>query len=163
MFCSSFCRKPKDDIDEAETAPAGKMTAAIDADIANHNKLMPSRSDIEWTDKHKQTLTSPPTYPFFAPFSIFDSQHCQFYLFHAIEQCIVDTVVSSFIFIGPTSGSIFLRNVSDCTIVCCSAQLRLKNCHRLDMFIFSATSPAIESSTEIRISPFQYWYPELKG
>lgn len=65
-------------------------------------------------------------------------------------------------FIGPTKGSIFLRDSENCVIVSASGQFRTRDCVKIDAFIHCDSQPIIESTTNFRVSCFQYYYDELE-
>ncbi|OTF79539.1 XRP2-like protein [Euroglyphus maynei] len=65
-------------------------------------------------------------------------------------------------FIGPVIGSIVIRNCQDCRLMSASQQFRTRDCKRLDLFVFCATQPAIESSHNLVFSCFTANYKGLQ-
>ncbi|KAL2917069.1 Protein Xrp2 [Polyrhizophydium stewartii] len=78
-------------------------------------------------------------------------------------QTTVDACTRSFIYIAPCSGSVFLRDCGDCTVVVAAHQLRLRGCKNIRLSLYTATQPVIESSSDITVSCFQYAYNGLKA
>ncbi|KAF8283416.1 hypothetical protein TcBrA4_0054510 [Trypanosoma cruzi] len=76
--------------------------------------------------------------------------HCDSVSVHGCERC--------FIFIGPTSGSVFLERCRHCVIVCCCAQLRLRGCRHLQFSLSVATMPVLEESTGIGVCSLSGWF-----
>ncbi|EKF30312.1 hypothetical protein MOQ_005878 [Trypanosoma cruzi marinkellei] len=76
--------------------------------------------------------------------------HCDSVSVHGCERC--------FIFIGPTSGSVFLERCRHCVIVCCCAQLRLRGCRHLQLSLSVATMPVLEESTGIGVCSLSGWF-----
>ncbi|KAI8898942.1 tubulin binding cofactor C-domain-containing protein [Globomyces pollinis-pini] len=103
----------------------------------------------------------PNSFPDLIPFSIENCSNATLLVLDTLAQCTVDESKNSFIFIGCCDGPIFIRDCHDSTIITASKQLRLKNCHRLNLFIYCSSQPIIELSTEIQFSPFCFYYPEL--
>ncbi|KAH9506666.1 Protein Xrp2 [Dermatophagoides farinae] len=65
-------------------------------------------------------------------------------------------------FIGPVIGSIVIRNCQDCRLMSASQQFRTRDCKRLDLYIFCATQPAIESCHNLVFSCFTANYKGLQ-
>lgn len=57
----------------------------------------------------------------------------------------------------------FVRDCLDCVLVVPCGQFRLRDSHRLDVFLQCATQPIIESSTHIRFACIRLQYNDLKG
>jgi hypothetical protein len=65
------------------------------------------------------------------------------------------------IFIAPCSNSIIIRDCENLNVISASQQLRLTNVNNSNLFVFCSTSPAIESSSNVRIGMFYIQYMEL--
>ncbi|XP_076043235.1 protein XRP2-like [Oratosquilla oratoria] len=92
-------------------------------------------------------------------------QNCQssfIYLFDHINTITVDDCSGCTMFIGPTTGSLFLRDCQDCIVVAACGQFRIRDCHKMDIFLHCQTQPIIEASTKMRFGCFQAYYPQLK-
>jgi protein XRP2 len=83
--------------------------------------------------------------------------------------------------LGPSEGSIFLRDCKNCIVVSAAQQLRYRNyswltdgrlkchefrlrdCQNLKISLFSSSEPVIETSKEIKFWTFHLNYKELQG
>ncbi|KAG2428002.1 hypothetical protein HXX76_011988 [Chlamydomonas incerta] len=91
-----------------------------------------------------------------------DTLHdCEVYILDHTSQVQVDDCVNCKIFIGPTDGSVFIRDCRDCTLCVAARQLRTRDCTRLDIALYCATQPSIETSTDIKFSCWRGAYPGL--
>ncbi|KAG2443109.1 hypothetical protein HYH02_009522 [Chlamydomonas schloesseri] len=91
-----------------------------------------------------------------------DTLHdCEVYILDHTSQVQVDDCVNCKIFIGPTDGSVFVRDCRDCTLCVAARQLRTRDCTRLDIALYCATQPSIETSTHIKFSCWRGAYPGL--
>ena len=97
------------------------------------------------------------------PFTVEECQNVSIFLMTALAQCSVDYCSSSFIFIGPCEGPVFIRSCQDCVIVSASQQFRLRDCKNLQISLFCKSQPIIETSSNVEFSCFQYYYPRLFG
>ncbi|GFR49912.1 hypothetical protein Agub_g12020, partial [Astrephomene gubernaculifera] len=88
-------------------------------------------------------------------------QDCEVYILDHSSQVQVDDCINCKIFIGPTDGSVFLRDCRDCELCVAARQLRTRDCHGLDMALYCATQPSIETSTRITFSCWRGAYPGL--
>ncbi len=59
--------------------------------------------------------------------------------------------------------SVFLRDCSDCTILCACQQLRTRDCARIELALHCATQPIIENSTNMVFHPLVINYPGFRG
>ena len=111
-------------------------------------------------------------------FAINYSNDCQLYVHDHIAQVFVDKCERSSIVIGPTKSSIFIRDCSNSKFTIFCQQLRMRDCHNLEVMLYSQTEvssvlldhssicmllsqPVVESSTNIKFIPMVYEYPEL--
>jgi len=74
--------------------------------------------------------------------------------------CIVDW---SIVCVCVSSGSVFVRDSTECKLLAACQQFRTRDCTQLDIFLFCVTKPIIESSTTIRLGCYQCSYPQLAG
>lgn len=96
-------------------------------------------------------------------FMIKNCQDTSIFLFDHINTVTIDDCKQCKIFVGPTKGSIFLRDSSDCTLVAACGQFRTRDCRKINVFLCCNTQPIIEATTSIKLGCFQYWYPELES
>ncbi|GLI61174.1 hypothetical protein VaNZ11_003463 [Volvox africanus] len=91
-----------------------------------------------------------------------DTLHdCEVYLLDHTSQVQIDDCINCKIFIGPTDGSVFLRDCRDCILCVAARQLRTRDCKELDISLYCATQPSIETSTGIVFSCWRGAYPGL--
>ncbi|KAI9205187.1 tubulin binding cofactor C-domain-containing protein [Polychytrium aggregatum] len=103
----------------------------------------------------------PGSIPSGMPFSIEDCENSSLCIFDCTAQVTVDACISCFIFIGPCEGSIFIRECKDCVIVAAGQQFRMRDCDGVFVSLYAATQPIIETSRDIQVSCFWYFYEEL--
>ncbi len=94
-------------------------------------------------------------------FIIEDSNYCSIFLFDIMECVTVDNCKYIRLVVGPTNGSIFLRNVENAIVIATCQQLRLRDCKNCTIFLFSVTGPIIESSWNIGFACSTLYYNEL--
>ncbi|EFJ52420.1 hypothetical protein VOLCADRAFT_116082 [Volvox carteri f. nagariensis] len=93
---------------------------------------------------------------------VLDTLHdCEVYLLDHTSQVQIDDCINCKIFIGPIDGSVFLRDCRDCTLCVAARQLRTRDCKDLDIALYCATQPSIETSTGIVFSCWRGAYPGL--
>lgn len=61
------------------------------------------------------------------------------------------------IFCLPVAGSVFLSNCARCRVYVACHQLRLKDCHDTDIFVWCSSTPIIESCTGMRFGAYTCW------
>ncbi|XP_053214383.1 protein XRP2-like, partial [Panonychus citri] len=57
--------------------------------------------------------------------------------------------------------SIFLRNCSNCRIICASQQFRARDCKNLHLFLHCLTKPTIEACESILVACYSFFYSQL--
>uniref|UniRef100_UPI00358FC5FB protein XRP2 n=1 Tax=Myxine glutinosa TaxID=7769 RepID=UPI00358FC5FB len=73
----------------------------------------------------------------------------------------VDDCTKCRITLGPVSGSVFLRNCKDCTVLVACQQFRARDCSKLLVLLYCASQPIIEACAGIKFACYQCYYPEL--
>lgn len=96
------------------------------------------------------------------PFKIYNVKDCTLVVPDHCDQVIIEHCSNSRIFIGVSSGSIFLRNCHDCTFTAACKQLRTRDCSNCTLNLYCPTEPAIESSIGMKFAPFNGAYPGHK-
>ena len=61
------------------------------------------------------------------------------------------------------ASSIFLRDSNNCTLVCASSQLRLRDCRNVNLYVGCESEPIIEASTNIVTAPYYLNYKGMNG
>jgi len=79
------------------------------------------------------------------------------------DQVQVDNLTNCKVFIGPASGSIFIRNCHKCTFTMACKQLRTRDCSDCTISLFVVGDPIIETSTAMRFAPFNGEYSQLQA
>ena len=95
-------------------------------------------------------------------FIIENCKNSSIYIYDHSAMVTIDKCEDCTIFLGPIKGSVFIRNCKNlkCAIAC--QQFRSRDCQKIDTFLYCQTQPIIESSTGMKFSCFQYYYPELE-
>ncbi|XP_062854047.1 protein XRP2 [Trichomycterus rosablanca] len=94
-------------------------------------------------------------------FVIQECENCDIYVLDHSATVTVDDCVNCRIVLGPVKGSVFFRDCKDIKCVLACQQFRTRDCKKMDVFLCCATQPIIESSTGMKFSCFQYYYPDL--
>lgn len=90
------------------------------------------------------------------------------YFCHSLVRCdVIDSVnidecYGCRIFIGPVSGSIFIRNSKDCNVIVACQQFRTRECDNMNFGLYCSTRPIIETSTNMLFGCFEFFYFSLK-
>ncbi|KPI84907.1 hypothetical protein ABL78_6032 [Leptomonas seymouri] len=61
------------------------------------------------------------------------------------------------IFCLPIAGSVFISGCANCRVYVACHQLRLKDCRDTDIFVWCASTPIIETCTNMRFGPYKCW------
>ncbi|KAM6963314.1 protein XRP2 [Aplochiton taeniatus] len=94
-------------------------------------------------------------------FVIQNCENCNIFVFDHSATITIDDCVNCRIVLGPVKGSVFFRDCKDIKCVVSCQQFRTRDCKKMEVFLCCATQPIIESSTGMKFSCFQYYYPEL--
>ena len=84
------------------------------------------------------------------------------YLFDYSATVTIDKCVNCNIFIGPSKGSVFIRNSTDCVCYIACQQFRTRECHKLEVYLLCDTQPIIEVSSGMKFGCFQLSYMEIE-
>ncbi|TMW58364.1 hypothetical protein Poli38472_009923 [Pythium oligandrum] len=87
---------------------------------------------------------------------------CDIFVLDHCTSVQIDDCVNCRIVIGPCNASLFLRNCRDCTLVCAVQQFRTRDCEKIDVYLYSATEPIIETSSQMRFACFPLAYFNLQ-
>ncbi len=110
-------------------------------------------------DKQSATLVKQPGSILGQPFVIDNCQSSEILLLDYCDQVQIDDVRDSKVFIGASSGSVFVRNCKNCTFTVACGQLRTRDCGNVTFNLYCKTEPVIETSTDMRFGPFNGAYP----
>ena len=114
-------------------------------------------------DKQSTTLTKKPGSVQGQPFVIDNCHDCTLLVLDHCAQAQVDDVSNSKIFIGASSGSVFVRNCNNSTFTIACGQLRTRDCHNCTFNLYCKTEPVIETSSGMKFGPFNGAYPGHEG
>lgn len=92
------------------------------------------------------------------PFRIVNATNCTLVVPDHCEQVTIDNCKQCRIFIGASSGSIFIRDCQQCSFTIACNQLRTRDCTDCTLNLFCVSEPVIESSTNMRFAPFNGVY-----
>ncbi|KAK7196157.1 Tubulin binding cofactor C [Novymonas esmeraldas] len=73
------------------------------------------------------------------------------------KSAFVNGCVDCTIYCLPIAGSVFLSDCTGCRVYVSCHQLRLKSCARLDLYVWCASTPIIESCDAVRFGPYRCW------
>lgn len=116
-------------------------------------------TQFTFCNKKSTTLAKKPGSIQGQPFDIFDCQKCTILLLDNCDQVQIDDVVDSKIFIGASSGSVFVRNCKNCTFTVACKQFRTHDCLNCTFNLHCKTEPIIETSKGMKFAPFNGAYP----
>ncbi|KAE9043774.1 hypothetical protein PR003_g2046 [Phytophthora rubi] len=95
-------------------------------------------------------------------FLIEDCHNCDIFLLDHCTSVQIDGCVNCRVVVGPCESSVFLRDCKRCTVVCVAQQFRACDCEDMDVFLYSATEPVIETSSRLRFACFPLTYFSLQ-
>ena len=84
--------------------------------------------------------------------------NCEVQLLDHSDQVLADYLTDCRIFIGPSAGSVFLRNCTNCSITVAAKQLRTRDCSNCRFYVYSKTEPVIEMTENVEIRRFNGQY-----
>jgi len=119
--------------------------------------------DNFYTFKNKkgETLVKKPGEIDGQPFNLEHLDNCEVRLMDHSDQIQVDFLTNCKVLIGPSCESVFVRDCSDCEFSIACKQLRTRDCHRCTIYLYSLTDPVIETSSLLKIAPFNASYKGL--
>ena len=83
---------------------------------------------------------------------------CEVQLLDHSDQVLADYLQGCRVFIGPSAGSVFLRNCENCSITVAAKQLRTRDCKNCRFYVYSKTEPVIEMTEDVEIRRFNGSY-----
>lgn len=131
-------------------------TSFVDRD---HYRKYEMETQYTYRDKKGVILSKSPGSIHGMPFVIDGCHKCKILLIDTCEQVTIDDVTDSKIFVGASSGSIFIRNCQNCTFTIACKQFRASDCRACTFNLFCSTEPAIEASQDLKFGPHNGAYP----
>jgi hypothetical protein len=83
---------------------------------------------------------------------------CEVQLLDHSDQVLADYLQGCRVFIGPSAGSVFLRNCENCVITIACKQLRTRDCKNCRFYVYSKTEPVIEMTEDVEVRRFNGSY-----
>ena len=87
---------------------------------------------------------------------------CEVQLLDHSDQVLADYLQGCRVFIGPSAGSVFLRNCENCSITVAAKQLRTRDCKNCRFYVYSKTEPVIEMTEDIEVRRFNGSYDGME-
>eukprot|EP01028_Stygiella_incarcerata_P002943 TRINITY_DN15627_c0_g1_i1.p2 TRINITY_DN15627_c0_g1~~TRINITY_DN15627_c0_g1_i1.p2 ORF type:complete len:940 (-),score=264.97 TRINITY_DN15627_c0_g1_i1:3054-5615(-) len=85
-------------------------------------------------------------------------QHARVFLLDHMAAFTIDEAYDTQMVIGPTNGSVFLRQCENCVISVACAQFRCRDCKNCVIYLYAMNEPIVETSTEMRFAPWNVAY-----
>jgi protein XRP2 len=126
-----------------------------------NNKQKLNRADYMFKDQIEKFAKKLPGQVDGKMFKITGCKDSNLYLHDFHDTAQVLNCENCVIILGPNSSSCFIRDCKNCKMVVTVKQLRVRDCHNLQISLYAQTEPVIESSSGITIMPHQYVYDEF--
>lgn len=98
------------------------------------------REDFMFSDvQEPSVLTKLPGSISGQQFIVEDCHDCDIFLLDHCTSVQIDACTNCRIIVGPCQASLFVRNCSQCTIICAAQQFRTRDCTDVDVYLYSAT------------------------
>jgi len=88
-------------------------------------------------------------------------KNCEVQLLDHSAQVLCDRLVDCKVFIGPCESDVFIRDCENCTFTIACKQLRVRDCSHCQVYLYSYTRPALETSHHMAFANFNGAYPRL--
>ena len=124
-----------------------------------HYRKYEMETQYTYRDKKGVILSKSPGSIHGMPFVIDACHKCKILLIDTCEQVTIDDVTDSKIFVGASSGSIFIRNCKNSIFTIACKQFRASDCHTCTFNLFCSTEPAIEASQDLKFGSHNGAYP----
>lgn len=89
--------------------------------------------------QHPSVLTKLPGSINGQQFIVEDCRDCDIFLLDNCTSVQIDACVNCRILVGPCQASLFLRNCSQCVVICAVQQFRSRDCADVDVYLYNAT------------------------
>lgn len=73
------------------------------------------------------------------------------------KSAFINDCVDCTVYCQPVAGSVFLSKCVNCRVYVACHQLRLKDCAGLDLYVWCASTPIIETCDTVRFGPYRCW------
>eukprot|EP00826_Nyctotherus_ovalis_P041347 TRINITY_DN4147_c0_g1_i1.p1 TRINITY_DN4147_c0_g1~~TRINITY_DN4147_c0_g1_i1.p1 ORF type:complete len:245 (-),score=72.96 TRINITY_DN4147_c0_g1_i1:445-1179(-) len=156
-----FSKEDKE-LDQIEVVKNTKSTKEKKVYSFDLKKAGLKKEDYMFQNKIGETLTRNPGQINGQQFIIDTCKNCRILLKDYTPAVNMYLCEDCEVYIGPCSGSVYIRNSKNCRVVVATAQLRVYNCYNFDLLVFSTSDPSIEQCSELRFGCFDFAYAELK-
>mmetsp|Transcript_37513 Transcript_37513/g.94700 ORF Transcript_37513/g.94700 Transcript_37513/m.94700 type:complete len:353 (-) Transcript_37513:348-1406(-) len=154
--------------DAKDSKPKGQASnAKPTGQINNYAPAQPKPkldpADFRFVNLKGEVKVKPPGSINGQAFTIDKCEDCDLYILDNCAQVQIDECKNCRIFIGPTDGSIFMRDSSDCKCALIGRQVRLRDVTKTDIALFCRTRPILESSSDIGLTCYTMNYAALSA
>ncbi|KAK8763496.1 hypothetical protein V5799_033892 [Amblyomma americanum] len=94
-------------------------------------------------------------------FVIRNCHNASLYILDYLNSVTIDDCINCTIVLGPTQGSVFLRNCNNVRLASACQQLRARDCSGIDSWLCCSTQPSIESCSEMRFGCLTLAYEQF--
>lgn len=119
------------------------------------------RNDFIFTEKINETLRREQGWLNGQAYKCSKLEGCRVEILDYTGQITIVNCENTTFYIGPCSGSIFIRECKDITIYSSSAQLRISNSNNVTAYIYCKTRPALDESYDITFGPLNMIYDKF--
>ena len=150
----------------ATTAKVGKVYTALDgAEFTNRGEYRRYAYEHFYSLKNKAggKHTKAPGTVDGQSFDLCDLEDCTVEVLDHMSQVQADRLTNCRVFLGPTEGSVFVRNCENCEFTVACRQLRTRDLTNCTFYLAAGTNPVIECSTGLIFRPFNGAYPNLRA
>ena len=108
------------------------------------------QTEYKFLNRTGETLRRDPGEIAGQAFELGELTDCEVLLLDNCDQVVVENLRGCKVFIGPSSGSVFLRKCTGCTFTIACKQLRTRDCADCTISLFVVGDPVIETSKDMR-------------
>ena len=107
-------------------------------------------ADYKFLNRTGETLRREPGQIGGQAFELGELRDCEVLLLDNCDQVVVENLRGCKVFIGPSSGSVFVRKCTGCTFTIACKQFRTRDCADCTISLFVVGDPVIETSKNMR-------------
>lgn len=158
--CQS-CLKSSDDFEGAEFKASKLEDVPTDSTFAKQSSVSIDPKALLFIQEKNRLLIRKVGTVQGHDFIIEECTDCRIYILDITAQVTIESCVNCSIFLAPCESSVSVRNCVNCELITVCSQLRLRDCKNLDIMLFCASSPCIETSTDVGFFGYQFAYFNL--
>ena len=133
----------------------------VDAVSENQNDLMVELAECKFVDRANKILTKNATEVNMKDIALANLTSCTIKLFGAPLAIHVNKLNNCYVFTGPVSGSIFIRDCINCIFVSPCQQLRIHTTTLTTFYVHVTSKAVIEDSNTLFFAPYNWNYPGI--